>query len=177
MNIAIHYNADHPSLGGYYGPPVYKRVFSTLLEDASLNINSEARVGDVPFYRMKERAIKLWMGSKRWRQFYADIGFLQGHNIFVITLTGLNRAITEHLDSVLRKDEAFLGIFEIDETVLTHLGLYRKILVPFGHILGKTLFLYWDGASDDSKDFGMADILRELPFEKVGFEARSPFED
>lgn len=177
MNIAIHYNADHPSLGGYYGPPVYKRIFFALLEDTSLNIDSEVRVGDVPFYRMNERAIKLWMGSKRWRQLYTDIGFLQSHNIFVIALTGLSMSLTKLLDGVLRKDEAFVGILEIDETVQTHLGLYRMILIPFGHILGRKLFLYWDGFSDDSKDFGTADFLRELPFEEVGFEERSPFED
>jgi len=59
MNIAIHYNADHPGLAVNYLAYVYERVFSAFLNHRRINIDSEIRVGHVPFYRMKEPALKL----------------------------------------------------------------------------------------------------------------------
>jgi len=41
--------------------------------------------------------------------------FLRSHNIFAISMTGIDMSLTEHLDTSLRDDEAFLGILEIEE--------------------------------------------------------------
>ncbi|MGB1254064.1 MAG: hypothetical protein ACPG8W_25870 [Candidatus Promineifilaceae bacterium] len=138
------------------------------------NIDSVIQVGDVPFFSLKERTIELWMNSKGWKQLYADIGFFQSHNIFVVSIANISIEVVKNLDQALRNNKEFLGIVEITPI---HKNLYLTRLVPFGHFLDDDFFLFWDGLSEDSKYYDMVDTLKELPFREVDFEERSPLDE
>lgn len=179
MKIAVHYNADYPAFGGYYGPPIYERVFRAVLGSGVADIDTDIFVGDVPLYRLNQSALKQWLdrSGQRFVRLYKGVDFIRTHNVFAMVFESVEEELAQYIDHALRNDEAYIGIVEVDEEIPVHRAIYTMILIPYARIVGRDLFLFWDGLLEDSKDEGMLDFFKELPFNRVDFKARPPFDE
>jgi len=178
MHIAIHFNADHPEFGGYYGEPCYEKVFRALLTGDVMNLDTEVFIGDVNFYQLQEHHLRAWTEARRgkWGQLYEGVGFLTTHNIFAIVLGNVEQSLADHIDQTLRSEDAYIGAVEVNATVGVHKALYELYLIPMFRLVNRECHLFWDGVTEDSKDEGLMEFLTQLPFSRVTFEAKLPFD-
>jgi hypothetical protein len=194
MKIAIHFNADHPFLNtGYYGVPIHKETFSTLLQYRTLNISSKVFIGDLLLtnlaydyeqtdngmkgYFNKEKYLEIinqWVftGNNIWREFsYEKIEEAIRCNVFAICFENIDYNLAEFLHTKLQVFPPYLGSLEVDETSEIHWELYTHSLSPKYRITNEKLNLFWDGYNDESKDHGWLGFLAKCGFKKVGFES------
>lgn len=192
MKVAYHFNADHSSLGGYYGFPIKKRFFEILLSKKNLDICSKAFHGDLLIHTFatdregtasnhierfnKEKYIALldrWINqaSQGWSHFSKDLlKEVVNKRIYVFCLESVNHELAEFIANKLDGFKPFLGAFEVNDASEIHWVLYSSSLVPAYRLLNKNLYLFWDGLVEDSKDTGLADEFKKLDFIAVGFE-------
>lgn len=197
MKIGFHFNADHESLGFYYGWPIRKELFGKILQKRNLNISTKIFVGDLLFmlYSMdnlervdettgvtsishvfnREKYDQLFyawlcLANNNWKSFDQDkIKEAINQNIFVICLESIDLENAEYIDSALREYAPYIGAMEVDESNKTHWLLYGNSLVPYGRLTDRKLNLFYD-FGDDDLDTEEQREYKELGFEKVDFE-------
>jgi hypothetical protein len=199
MKVAIHFNADEPSLGGLYGPLLVSHTFRALLARPAGDLSSRVFVGDLMLHHRiadlkqksrdqrvvdirstPERLIEDWKSppSAIWRRYSAaKLDATLRHNVFVICFESIDLATAEWLHQKLTDLPAFLGALEIDDTSELHWQLYSNSLLPRYRLSGSSLYVFWDGPVLDpesvSKDVGAFEDLRKLPFESVQWLAQN----
>ena len=193
MKIAFHFNADHASLGGYYGYPVRKAIFGAIIKSRTIDLHTKVFEGDLLLHSQtmdrektetgeihrfnKDRFITavenlLNPGTHVWMSFTEQTAqTLLTNNVFVLLFESIGFRDALDIDADLRDREWYLGGLQIDDTCGIHWIAYANALIPHYRIIGKTIHHFWDGICEDSKDHGVLDELREIGFEDVSFEA------
>jgi len=197
MKVALHFNADHKSLGSLYGFVIYEKIFKILLNNRILNINSKLFVGDLLFllyaqeevekkveenvtsikYKVnKEKYIQLiesWLYSEEnnWKKF-DDLRLESSinQNVFAICFESIDLRTAEYLFDNLIDYEPFIGAMEINDSNQTHWLLYSRTLHPFARINKRKLNLFHDSYESDEMDTEMQKEYLSLGFDSVEFE-------
>mgnify|MGYP001172941942 CR=1 FL=1 len=193
MKIAFHFDADHRDLGGYYGLPIRRAIFGSILRSRTLDLHTKVFQGDIllssqtmdrektetgEIHRFnKERFLAaletlLNPGTHIWMTFTeTTIRRLMQGNVFVLLFESISFKDAREIDVELRKEEWYLGALQIDDTCAVHWVAYANAMVAYYRIMGRQIHLFWDGISDDSKDEGHIAELEEIGFSTVRFEA------
>jgi hypothetical protein len=193
MKIAFHFNAGHESLGSYYGYPIRKALLSAVLNSRTMDLDTKVFEGDLLLAMLtmdremtetgesrqfnKDRlssAIQTLLnpGSHVWMSFDMRIvDALLGAKVFVILLESISFRNAQDLDRSLRELPYYLGALQVDGACSMHWVAYSESLVAAYRIVGKALFSFWDGVSEDSKDERWIEEFRRLGFTRVEFEA------
>lgn len=190
MKVGFHFNADHDSLGYYYGLPIKERIFKILLEKRTLNIFSKIFIGDLLLMqhscdKIKEgNSIKYTFNQEKysnlfhswlfpnisiWRNFKREkMEEAINHNIFVICFESIDYALAEYIDEQLSAFEPYLGALEIEESLEHHYVLYSGSLIAMGRLINKDLSLFYQ--EEDDKDAGLKEEFEEFGFKSVKYE-------
>lgn len=193
MKISFHFDADDNALGSYYGKPIRKALMGAILESRVIDLHSKIFQGDLllrtmssdieqtgphttthifnpdKYYANFEKL--LCPGSHIWISITQDtIERLTDNNVWVISFESISFNDAVKIDELLKKHSFYLGAIEVDETSSVHWSAYAGSLIPCYRIIGKSLNLFWDGISDDSKDECHLQELGKLGFKEVKFE-------
>ena len=179
MKVAFHFNADLKGFRGYYGTPIKEICFRVLLAQDPSQLHLKIFCGDLLvskyIYDAKKRD-KLMRGLLRtpcplWQSLHPDFPELMlTHKIYVLVFEGIGNKICDVLHTSLEGYEAYLGAQQVHETNPIHWVLYGASLVPSYRLLGKELRLLYSVGEKDTRDEGMAEHWRKLPFSSVTFE-------
>lgn len=199
MKIGFHFNADHPSLGCFYGISIYKEVFSKILQKRNLNISTKIFIGDLLFMLYtsdvvedssvsndvrvtkqtysfnQERYIELfnaWLYSttNNWKSFDNEkLKEAINQNICVVCFESIDLNHTEYIDNALKEYPPYIGAMEVDESNKMHWLLYGNSLIPYGRLTNKQLNLFYE-LGDDDLDVAAKEEYKPLGFERVDFE-------
>lgn len=194
MKISYHFDADDESLGAYYGGPIREALMSAILESRVIDLHSKIFQGDlllssksvdieqVDEHRQIHRFNKdkyieninnlLNPGSHIWCTITEETidRFVQ-NNVWVMCFESISFNDALKIDEVLKSTQFYLGALQVDETSKVHWLAYPGSLVPYYRIVGKSLHVFWDGITEDSKDEGHLEELKELGFKDVSFES------
>lgn len=196
MKVGLHFNADHESLGSFYGYAIYEEVFKLLLDNRKLSISSKIFVGDLLFVMFSSDAseqktefgystayafnpekydflFNSWLSSEEnnWRKFDDEkLSESYNQNIFVVCFESIDLRTTEFLCNELKDFAPFIGAMEVIESNEVHWSLYTNSLVPYARIINKRLFLFHDSYNSDDLDTEMQKEYIKLGFESVVFE-------
>ncbi|WP_445431636.1 hypothetical protein [Chryseobacterium indoltheticum] len=197
MKIALHFNADHESLGSLYGYSIYDEVFKVILNNRTLSISSKLFVGDLLFllysqeevqkkveknvtsttYRVNPekyfRLIESWLYSEEnnWKKFNTErLEQSLNQNIFVVCFESIDLKCAEFLFDNIKEYEPFIGAMEINDSNKTHWTLYSRSLHPYARITNKKLNLFHSSFESDDLDIEMQKEYLKLGFETVEFE-------
>src|SRR2546421_8191141 len=161
MKVAFHFDADHESLGSYYGWPIEKDLLTLIVNDRALDIHSKIFVGDLLLHSLtmdvtysdagsthrfnKEAfitAVNAWINPPRfiWKTFsQANFEKVLNHNVYIICFESLRLRDGERLDEALREKPYYLGAMQVDEESPVHWAAYAGSLVPRLRIYGKNI--------------------------------------
>ncbi len=190
MKVGFHFNADHESLGSWYGLPIKKKVFETIINHRSLNISSKIFIGDLLLLRMSmdlvkngntetqtfnkskyDLAFQRWIKPDNviWKR-YPNQKILESRNknIFVICFESIDNNLAEYIHKKLESFPPYLGAIEVDESSKVHWNLYSGSLIPFARIINKNLTLFHQ--DEDDKDYGLKEEFEGYGFNSVNFE-------
>ena len=176
MKVAFHFDSDHEDLGGtYYGSPARRFVFSTLLDQHHVHIATKVFVGDVLLKghgsRSRTDIVAAWLRSHQWNRLLTDrMPAPFQLNVFSVCIESIDQSTAELLhDALVRKTLAYVGAVEVDDSTLLHRQLYR--LCPMFRINGRSARVFWDGTTEDQKDPGDLEEVRNLGFAPVSWES------
>lgn len=197
MKVALHFNADHESLGSFYGYSIYKEIFKKILNHRNLNISSKIFVGDLLFlvyskevvdekvegnmtttsYRINHekytQLIESWLFSEEnnWKKFIDErLQEALSQNIFTVCFESVDLKNSEYIFESLKDYEPFIGSMEINDSNKTHWMLYAQSLIPYARIINRRLNLFHDSFESDDLDTEMQKEFALLGFESVDFE-------
>lgn len=193
MKIAYHFNADHEELDDYYGLPLRRAVFSSIIHSRTIKLHTKVFQGDLLLYmhtfdRQKtedgeihthnperfQKAVEtlLFPGTHIWMTFTPETSaVLLQNNIFVIVFESISFRDAQELDKSLRNQPWYLGGLQIDETCPVHWIAYSSSLSPAYRIIEDRIHLFWDGIEEGSIDEGHLDELRDLGFTSACLES------
>jgi len=197
MKVALHFNADHPDLGYFYGNKIYIQIFDKLLKNRNLTISSKLFVGDLLFamYSLEtvsekhednvttttksvnaekySKLIESWLFSEEnnWKKFDSEKLYNSlNNNIFFFFFESVDLKTSEFLFDSLKEYAPFLGAMEINDSNKTHWMLYSQSLVPYARYSNKKLHLFYYGLESDDLDTEMQKKYISLGFDSVDFE-------
>src|SRR5258708_4669782 len=189
MKIAFHFDADHESLGSYYGLPIEKHLLRLIIGDNILDIHSKIFVGDLLLHSLtmdveysdtgsthrfdKEAfitAVNDWIDPSNfvWKTFsQASFEKVLNHSVYIICFESLRLRDAERLDKALREKPYYLGAMQVDEESPVHWTAYAGSLVPRLRIYGKNMNVFYEGFEEDGLDYGLMEGLKKLGFTLV----------
>jgi hypothetical protein len=193
VKVAFHFDADDKSLGGYYGYPIRQASFGAILASRTMDLHTKVFEGDLLLSMLAadrektERGETLRFneekflsaletllnpGSHIWITFSgATVQRLVNNNVFVLLFESISFRDAREIDDALKALPYYLGALQVDETCGVHWAAYGNSLVASYRIVGRSMHLFWDGLSEDSKDDGGLEELREIGFSHVELEA------
>ena len=194
IKIAYHFNADHPTMTGFYGHKVEDFVFRVLLNRRSLNISSKVLTGDLLLdvlaseteesggYKARkfssdqyQQVVQLWLEPNNTPWSNVLHGRLESAlcgNIFTICFETVDAELAGYVDKkFIEGFEPYLGALEVDESSHVHWWLYSNSIGPRYRVNNRNVSIFWDGVSEQPKDQGLVNWLKEIGFREVGFES------
>ncbi|MFF2177388.1 hypothetical protein ACFVT8_13075 [Lysinibacillus sp. NPDC058147] len=194
MKLALHFNADHASITTpFYGMPIHKATFLHLLQYRALNLSCKVFIGDLLLANSayefvstdsgkmgkfnKEKYLEIinqWIFSSNntWNSFNWDrIEEVFECNVFVICFENIEFELAYYLHKKLQEFAPYLGSIEVDDSSELHWEIYSNSLSPMYRIMNEEIHLFWDGFSEESKDYGWLDFLAKCGFKNVAFES------
>lgn len=195
MKVAFHFDADHPSMSGFYGDEVEKFTFDILLNCRNLSVSSKILTGDLLLAMMANdieeidtdhqvrtfnsekyfKVINLWLRPDNtvWSSMiYERLENALSGNIFAICFETIEMQLAEYIDDKFREGlDSYLGALEVDDASYTHWFLYSNSIGPRYRIVNRNASIFWDGISEDSRDESLIKQFIQLGFKKVDFES------
>lgn len=176
MNIALLFNSDHPSLGGWYGPPVMERILGTgVLQESQRCMRVSD--GDIPTYSAAARSKTPTLSALRalCRLVYQPKTFdrlipvrleaTHGNStVFCWLFENMTIDLAEALSSKLQHDPAYLGAMDVDFSNALHLQFFRRSLPEVYRFQGKQCSIFYSMGENEDPDV----VIREI-FERHGF--------
>ncbi len=191
MKVGYHFNADYKPFDGFYGFPIERIVFETILSNRTLNISSKIFVGDLllMFHSVdketkgdvttskfnKDKYQELfysWLSPSNivWIKFSVEkIEEAFNSNIFVVCFESIDLKTADFLHNSFVKHPSYLGALEVDDSSKVHWALYSASLIPFARIINKNLSLFH--YDEEDKDHAYRKEFEKLGFSKVDFES------
>jgi hypothetical protein len=171
MNIAFLFNSDHPSLGGYYGPSVMRRILSTgVLQKADRHMR--VSVGDILTYGSTRTLSSL---IKLCNTVYQPIDFdrlirdrldaTHGKaTVYCWLFQNMTAEIAEALHLALAPDPAYLGAMDVDFSNPFHLRFFRNSLIEAYRVRNTHCSMFYEMGENEEPDIVPIEI-----FEQGGF--------
>lgn len=177
MIIAILFNSDDPRFDGYYGPPIRDFVFGTgVLQEAGRPL--KIFHGDVLIYSNASNAAdyrrlaEATYFTGTWSTIQADklrTTYLQ-QTIWSWVIQNATKSLANDLDAALRKDAAYLGLLEVDFSILHHFVFFRNSMPAYCRVEGSRCTLFYSMGNEDAKDEYLAKELQNVGFTSVNWE-------
>lgn len=177
MIIAVLFNSDHPSLGGYYGWPIKKELFSSCILQNS-NRHLKIRIGDLLFYNgssnlleIKQFAEMTFFHFGTERLLVEKINHcLMNSTIFSWVIQNATNEIADALHESLLKFPSYLGIHTVNFSYTPHLVFYRNYIGEKYRVIGDSIKIFCSMGELEEYDMGDAESLKKLGFAEVGLE-------
>lgn len=170
MNVAFLFNADHPTLGSFYGYPIMKAILgSGVLQKASRNM--KVGMGDILTHRASRTRSEI---AAVCRKTYTPVSLdllrrssleqtFGKATVFSWTFQNIAEADARALDAALRRVPSYLGAMDFNFADTAHLVMFR--LPEFYRLEGTRCWSFYSMGLEEEADAGFAD-----EFEKYGFE-------
>jgi hypothetical protein len=183
MKVAFHFNADADKYSGSYGTPIKKMFLRALLDADEKDVHLKIFCGELLAWKYvgdeaaREKTLEGLLGYDfRWKEFdrheFAEA--LRSVRIYVLAVDGLTPQLRNHLHIKCKEDNSYLGAFEIWEGNPVHWVLYRKSLIPQFRFFERELRIFYrafeEAEGADSRNFGLAEDMKTLPFSSVNWE-------
>lgn len=171
MNIALLFNSDDPSFGGYYGPPVMSKILEVgVLQE----VDRQMRVstGDIlTFGVVQTRSelvalCKLIYSPKKFDRLIQErLSATHGNStVYCWLFQNMTAATAERIHLALAADITYLGAMDVEFADRFHLHFFRNSLPERYRLKGKhCAIFYCMGENEDP------DIAEQEAFEKFGF--------
>jgi len=122
-----------------------------------------------------QKIITLWLHPENtiWARMIDDrLEPALSKTIFTICFETIDLQLAIDLSDKLHNiSDVYLGALEVDEASPVHWSLYSNFIGPRYRIINRRATVFWDGFSEDSKDFGSLERLRTLGFQQAEFES------
>ncbi len=176
MNVALLFNSDHTSLGGYYGPPVMDRILGAGVVQKT-NRYMRVSIGDILTYGAASASetptvaflVELCRKAYQPRVFDQIIRdrleVTHGKcTVFCWLFQNMTATVANALHKKLVPDPAYLGAMDVEFSDPIHLWLFRNSLCERYRFYGpRCSVFYVMGENEDPDDVILA------AFEKHGF--------
>jgi hypothetical protein len=196
VKTGFHFDADHESLGLFYGYPIEDEVFAALAQLGEPSLSTRMCVGDL---RLNSLAMERketnpgreegtfvehkyldgfvsWLVpvSVGWARFSIESILRCIHrNIYVIYLDSISPQIADCLNQRFESLPYYLGALEVDERFPTHRVLYQGSLLPLCRITEKTVSIFYEGFEGEDIDQVLFEQCRGAGFTDVRYEVFS----
>ena len=163
MNVAFLFNSNHPSLGGYYGPPVMDLILSAgVLQN--LNRHMRVSVGDiltygaVPSRRLEElcRSVYQPVTFGRLKRASLEAVFTTA-TVYCWLFQNMTEKAAQELHDRLSKKDSYLGAMDVDFANPLHLALFRNSLVEAYRISGLNCSVFFTMSENEDPDIVVRD--------------------
>lgn len=177
MVIAILFNSDHPSLGGYYGWPIKQYIFNSKILQNS-NRHLKIGCGDLLFYShaktiydIKQLAQKtLFNSESKWLDKEKIDRCLLNSTIFAWVIQNVTFDLVEKLNNSLADLPSYLGIHEINFAYPYHLVFFRNLIGEQYRIIGDSIRVFCPMGELEEYDTAEFDELKKFGFTDVDLE-------
>ncbi|HEV2800385.1 MAG TPA: hypothetical protein VGW12_07810 [Pyrinomonadaceae bacterium] len=192
MKTGFHFDADHESLGRFYGGTIEEEAFKALAQLSELGLSTKMYVGDLRLNSLamewketeagKESTLAEhkyldvfvdWLApaSVGWARFPLEsIGRCFHRNIYVIYLDGISTQTADRLNRRLETLPYYLGALEVDERFPTHRVLYRGSLIPLCRIDEATVSIFYEGFEGEDFDQSLVKRCKRAGFNNIRYE-------
>ena len=99
---------------------------------------------------------------------------LVSKDIWVLAVEGTTPKLRDYLCLELGKEDSWLGALQVYEASPIHWILYSAKLPPKFRFLNREARVFYSMGEEDSKDAGLANFLKGLPFKSVDWEDLGP---
>lgn len=155
MKVSFLFNADHPDFDGFYGEPIYEKIFAAIRRQGRLSLSSQIFVGDIFLHTHYNESAKTSFyrsfirDSSNWMQFLkARFNNIFVNSIFTVCLDNIEAEDAEIIYDYLMAFEPFIGAIQVEPTNHTHSLLFEKTLISLGVIDGDKLKYNQDNDDD-----------------------------
>jgi len=177
MNIAFLFNSDHPTLGGYYGPPVMERILGT---NVLQNVRRHMRVcvGDILTYSAASRSktpTRAFLIDLCKRVYVPRVFDRLQHErleethgdatVFCWLFQNMTPEIADSINDKLQYDPVYLGAMDVDFSDPLHLYFFRNSLCENYRLSGQVCSVFYSMGNNEDPDI----VIRE-EFEGHGFK-------
>jgi len=171
MKIAFHFNIVNDSTN--YALANIKSFSQIVLTERSLHITSKFFSGDLLLHNLaRDRStsgnditltfnrqkfieiVRQWAntGSHIWSTLNEQsLDIVVRHTVYVLCAESLDLTTAQLLDARLRSNPNYIGALEVDETSPVHWAVYGNSLIPSFRIIGRNVYIFWDGVDEDTK--------------------------
>jgi hypothetical protein len=177
MNVAVLFNSDHPTLGGWYGASVMQRILGTnVLQSADRNMR--VSVGDVLTFGAVSNSANRTIGrlialcKEVYRPSQLDLLISDRLDdthgkttVFCWLFENMTPEVGRALHTELTSDPAYLGIMDVDFSLPVHLALFRNSLPEVYRLRGSRCWSLYTMGENDDPDIAIREI-----FEQHGFQ-------
>lgn len=177
MIIAVLFNSNDPSLGGYYGLPIAERILSSgILQNEKRHM--KIGLGDILFFGMYSNISEL-RHLEQITLFHYDTEHLlikkiddciATTTIFAWVIQNATTKTVEALHKNLLRFPPYLGIHTVNFSYTPHLMFYRNYIIDKYRIIGDTIKTFYSMGETDTIDTGEAEWLEQLGFRSIDFE-------
>ena len=195
MKAGFHFNYNHKTLQkGNYAYVLYQVVLNIILTNDKINISTKIFTGDLLLDVLANDRVEmenghaLFFNKEKYFQVINEWSTAEESNlltidndgmtsiingeVFVICFESVDKKTALLLDSLFKKEiPSYLGVLEVDETSFVHWTVYSNTIGPRLRLIGKKIYVFWDGICEDSKDYGLFHFLQnEILAQNVDFE-------
>lgn len=195
MKAGFHFDADHKSLGTFYGDVIHKEAFNALATVSCPGLSTAVYIGDL---RLNSLAMEWeetessrlgtfnerkylegfvdWLAPaiKGWVRFpLANILQCVHRNIYVLYLDNISLQIADCLDQKLEALPYYLGALEVDESSSVHRVLYPCSLLQLCRITETTVGIFREGFEGEDLDVVLVELFHQAGFNDVHYEVLS----
>jgi len=177
MIIAVLFNSDDPTLGGWYGDPIRNAILNTgILQNTNRHIKigcgdilllhgnptpkEYLEIAEKAFFRNDDK----WIISKKLRSAY------QKGTIYTWVIQNATVQIADEFDRQLRDYAPYLGIVTVDISYGPHIALYLMLIGEKYRVIGPTCSVFYSMGELDQIDQYEIEALKQSGFSTVGFE-------
>lgn len=177
MNIVFLFNSDHPSVGGYYGPPVMDRILGTQVLQKTRR-HMRISVGDILTFSAASRsktptiAFLVELCRRVYKPKIFDrlirnrLDATHGQaTVFCWLFQNMTGEIGDAIHKSLAPDPVYLGAMDVDFSEPLQLQLFRNSLCEDYRIYGDECSVFYAMGENEDPDI----VIRE-GFEKHGFK-------
>lgn len=166
MNIAFMFDTRHPTMEGWYGRTVMRRILRAgVLQSASRHMR--VSVGDVAFSEHTKGIEEIIYTPKSWDRRILDrlVPSYGKTIVYCWVFENMTEALGEQLHQTLIEMPAYLGAMDLDYSTLPHFACFKAIFPEIWRLHGNRCSLFYSMGTEDSQDQGSKEIFVEYGFE------------
>lgn len=169
MNVAFLFNSDHPSLGGYYGPPVMGLILGTGALQAD-NRHMRVSVGDILTYMAASQSSTPTFAylKELCAAVYQPILFDQldktrlsdtftTATVYCWLFQNMTESTALRLHERLGAVDSYLGAMDVDFSQPLHLAFFRNKLIEAYRLHGTDCTVFYEMGSNEDPDIVVKD--------------------